>query len=829
MKLYIWTIVLLGLVLSSLADEKPVKRRRLRLRKKKRTPLPKLPTPLPLIAKESIGYKAVVHTLPPIFHMTLPVTGQSGEIEKYADIISAKIHEKMQTNPPTITTANEDLEKFYSTRPAAESKHEETHSTKPSPVLDITNVPTIGLDISNIIKAVEDRERSPIEIPGSDKSLTRNGEFNPRKGYDGILEKDNDDFPIKDAKGNQPQPYGMVDSESWNPKSQNREASQPQRYKEIPHEPQSYGERMEFLQHGHLRPYKQPQPRRSEPRHRPYNPQPHRPMHYEQPRYNQDPYFPRYPSYYRGDLYDFHHFNHRDANPQSDLHNLNNPWDEKLEDHPSEPDKAEHVIHDDIKIPRHELHVTKPGPIEDVDERLDKIDDNTAPIKRFKYRSEPVFDSYFDSPMMPWEYKRPYGYRHDRRPYERMPHHQPRYRQFDDLQNDRRYNAMENARYRPVHETHRQLEETKRPFIVPSTSEPYRTLAMMNELPTTNTYNKYTSLAPKMVKESNQIKRVESKSFIFGLQGATPKRLPSYRYGDDDVKAHMINAAPMSNPTTYTGATVVDLAKKFGASTFAELLDTTPLRTLTDSFTVFIPPNSAFTSIAKDNRTSLESILQYHIGTEVAFRSELGNEVLIDTRAGVPVRINVYKKVTSASCVPIKYFDKAIASDRNSRPSAVGHVLDGVLTIPSGTILDIVSLGKEFSTLKKAIAVAGMTEALLGGPFTIFAPNNRAFNNLPYGVLDALLKNPSKLKDVLLYHIVDGTICNVGLESGPLKTLNGHSVNVAVYSAARINFSNVLVEDIVATNGVIHAIDAVLIPPATTIVEEAKPHQQQFY
>ena len=150
--------------------------------------------------------------------------------------------------------------------------------------------------------------------------------------------------------------------------------------------------------------------------------------------------------------------------------------------------------------------------------------------------------------------------------------------------------------------------------------------------------------------------------------------------------------------------------------------------------------------------------------------------------------------------------------------NGVIHAIDMVLLPPEPeptTIVDIVVSDERFSTLVTALGVAGLVETLQGeGPFTVFAPTNEAFAKLPAGTLDALLHDPSALRALLLYHVVPGDLASGDvLAAKALKTLQGASISVGTHPPS-LNGSVGFVEtDIKASNGVLHAIDGVLIPP----------------
>ncbi len=138
-------------------------------------------------------------------------------------------------------------------------------------------------------------------------------------------------------------------------------------------------------------------------------------------------------------------------------------------------------------------------------------------------------------------------------------------------------------------------------------------------------------------------------------------------------------------------------------------------------------------------------------------------------------------------------------------------------TTAKGTIVDVAAANPSFSTLVAAVKAAGLVETLSGkGPFTVFAPTNAAFAALPKGTVETLLKpaNKAKLIKVLTYHVVPGKVESKTLKSGPVKTVEGATVTVKVAGGKVIvNKSTVTTADIAASNGVIHVIDRVLLPP----------------
>ncbi len=120
-----------------------------------------------------------------------------------------------------------------------------------------------------------------------------------------------------------------------------------------------------------------------------------------------------------------------------------------------------------------------------------------------------------------------------------------------------------------------------------------------------------------------------------------------------------------------------------------------------------------------------------------------------------------------------------------------------------------------FATLAKALQTAGLAETLKGsGPFTVFAPTDEAFEQLPPGTLDSLMKDPAKLKDLLLYHVVLGKVMAKDLSALPsAKTLEGKELEISSEEGdIFINDALVTQPDIEASNGVIHEVDTVLMP-----------------
>jgi uncharacterized surface protein with fasciclin (FAS1) repeats len=132
-------------------------------------------------------------------------------------------------------------------------------------------------------------------------------------------------------------------------------------------------------------------------------------------------------------------------------------------------------------------------------------------------------------------------------------------------------------------------------------------------------------------------------------------------------------------------------------------------------------------------------------------------------------------------------------------------------------IVDTAVGAGKFTTLVAAVKAAGLVETLKGeGPFTVFAPTDDAFKALPAGTLDDLLKpeNKDKLVAILTYHVVPGKVLSGDLKGKKTeaKTVQGTAVNIDATAGVKVNGANVIQADIMATNGVIHVIDAVILP-----------------
>jgi len=137
-----------------------------------------------------------------------------------------------------------------------------------------------------------------------------------------------------------------------------------------------------------------------------------------------------------------------------------------------------------------------------------------------------------------------------------------------------------------------------------------------------------------------------------------------------------------------------------------------------------------------------------------------------------------------------------------------------------GTIVDVASATEGFSTLVAAVIAADLVDVLSGeGPFTVFAPTDEAFAALPEGLLEKLLleENRDLLVQILTNHVVPGTVLAADVTDGDVATVEGQNVTLATAAGVTVNGANVVLADVLASNGVIHVIDAVILPPGVDV------------
>jgi transforming growth factor-beta-induced protein len=244
-------------------------------------------------------------------------------------------------------------------------------------------------------------------------------------------------------------------------------------------------------------------------------------------------------------------------------------------------------------------------------------------------------------------------------------------------------------------------------------------------------------------------------------------------------------------------------------------------------FTVFAPTDDAFAKLPAgtldellkpENKQALTDILLYHVVSGNVMASDVINLDSATTVLGKDVAIKVEDGKVFINDAEV------IITDIETSNGTI-HVIDSLILPPTeeaatpGTIVDIAVADGRFNTLVAAVKAADLVETLSSdGPFTVFAPTDDAFAALPEGTVESLLlpENKQKLTDILLYHVVSGKVMAsdvLGLSSAP--TVLGQDITIKVEDGKVFlnDTIQVIITDIEASNGVIHVIDAVLLPP----------------
>jgi transforming growth factor-beta-induced protein len=238
-------------------------------------------------------------------------------------------------------------------------------------------------------------------------------------------------------------------------------------------------------------------------------------------------------------------------------------------------------------------------------------------------------------------------------------------------------------------------------------------------------------------------------------------------------------------------------------------------------FTVFAPTDAAFQALPpelveqllSDPDRLLAKALRYHVVFGKALSSDLSDGQSITTALGQNITVTINQQGVFINNAQVTVADLEASN-------GVVHVLDAVL-IPALTVYDVIQNSPVHTILGTAIDVAGLDGALQSeGPFTVFAPTDDAFDALPAGVLEALLADPSGLlTKVLTYHAVSGELLSSDIvEQTMLTTLNGQQVEISVDNGdVLINDARVVIANIETFNGVVHVIDAVLVPDLNSV------------
>ena len=246
-------------------------------------------------------------------------------------------------------------------------------------------------------------------------------------------------------------------------------------------------------------------------------------------------------------------------------------------------------------------------------------------------------------------------------------------------------------------------------------------------------------------------------------------------------------------------------------------------------FTVFAPTDEAFAKLPEGtvetllepaNRDQLRAVLTYHVVSGRVPASLASNRPSARTVNGQRVGLTVADgqlRVDEAN---------VLTADLNVSNGVI-HVIDSVLLPASDDIVDLAKKAGTFDTLLAAATAAGLADTLSSdGPFTVFAPTDEAFAKLPEGTVESLLAEEGlgTLKSILTYHVVEGRVyASDALKASRAATVNGERVAIKVRDGRlRINDSAVVANDLEATNGVVHVIDSVLLPPEVANAE-ARP------
>ena len=178
------------------------------------------------------------------------------------------------------------------------------------------------------------------------------------------------------------------------------------------------------------------------------------------------------------------------------------------------------------------------------------------------------------------------------------------------------------------------------------------------------------------------------------------------------------------------------------------------------------------------------------------------------------------KKTITAIAAASVLLLSACGSDGSSTDTTVAASDTTEMAKEAGTIVEVAQGNPDFSTLVAAVVAADLAETLSGeGPFTVFAPTNAAFEALPAGLLEKLLlpENKETLVKILTYHVVPSKVMAADVAAGDVTTVEGSTFTIATEGGVKVNTSNVTATDVPASNGVIHVIDAVLVPSSVDV------------
>jgi len=235
-------------------------------------------------------------------------------------------------------------------------------------------------------------------------------------------------------------------------------------------------------------------------------------------------------------------------------------------------------------------------------------------------------------------------------------------------------------------------------------------------------------------------------------------------------------------------------------------------------FTVFAPTDEAFAALPEgtvealllpENRALLTAILTYHVVP--------GNLMAEDVVGGAPLQTLNGQRLTLSTQDGVMIDNANVTATDVAASNGTIHVIDHVMMPSTKDIIDTAIEAGSFSTLAAALQAAELVQTLRGdGPFTVFAPTDEAFAALPEGTVQSLLlpENRDQLVAVLTYHVVPGRIYAAdAIAAGSATTVQGQNIMIRAQDGkVMINGATVIAADIDTTNGVIHVIDAVILP-----------------
>jgi transforming growth factor-beta-induced protein len=273
------------------------------------------------------------------------------------------------------------------------------------------------------------------------------------------------------------------------------------------------------------------------------------------------------------------------------------------------------------------------------------------------------------------------------------------------------------------------------------------------------------------------------------------------------------DAGPMEQDIVATAIAAGSFTKLAEALTAADLVETLQGA---GPFTVFAPTDDAFEAFEAANpgvlagltTEQLTGILTYHVISGDIASSALKEGGVAMTVAGSPV---AFQLEGGAKILAGEDTSASITTTDIECTNGVIHVIDAIILPPADDIVATAQGIDDFSSLVEAVVAADLVEALQGeGPLTVFAPTNAAFEAISETVEGLTTE---ELTNVLLYHVVDGAVGAGDLTAGDVETLlEGESVTVDLSDGVKINQANVTMANVLTKNGVIHVIDAVLVP-----------------